>query len=144
MDNNIDIDDRYYLLQISDAVAFSKLISKEIPNYFDYYEIYGFSYSELENLFDKFIEYNVIGIFMQFKLMSDMVERKIDLKTLYCFKPLKGKEKKGILLPEKYDYKADRPNREDVIDIIDINIMNNKIDELNNGKIDFDTFLNSL
>ena len=139
-----NLNDKYFLLAVSDAVAFAKLITAEIPNYFSYYEVNGFSRSQLEDFGEKFVEYNVTAIFMKFELMNAMVTGAIDLGRLYCFKPLIGTEKKGILLPEPYDMEAGKPKREAKIDDIDINIMGNKLDAFNNGEISFDEFLGSL
>lgn len=138
------LNDRYFLLAVSDAVAFSKLIVAEIPNYFSYYEVNGFTHLQLKGFAEKFIEYNVVAIFMKFELMNAMVTGAVDLGRLYCFKPLIGTEKKGILLPEPYDMEAGKPKREAKIDDIDINLMGNKLDAFNNGDISFDEFLDSL
>ena len=138
------LNDKYFLLAINDAVAFSKLIVAEIPYYFDKYEIDGFTLSELKSFSEKFIEYNVTAIFMKFDLMNDMVYGNINLGQLYTFKPLIGTEKKGILLPEPYDVEIGKPKRTIEIDDIDINLMDNKLDAFNSGKISFDEFLGSL
>lgn len=138
------LNNKYFRLAVSDAVAFSKLVAAEIPNYFSYYEVNGFSLSQLESIGEKFIEYNITAIFMKFELMNAMVTGAIDLGRLYSFKPLIGTEKKGILLPEPYDMEAGKPKRSTEIDDIDINLMGNKLDAFNNGEISFEDFLGSL
>ncbi|MCK9442230.1 MAG: hypothetical protein M0Q13_12530 [Methanothrix sp.] len=144
-DDIIDIlKDRYFIIAINDAVAFSKLVVSEIPNYFEEYEVSGFSIEELKELANKFLEYNVIAIFMKFELMNAMVQGTVNLKQLYCFKPLIGTEQKGILLPEPYDLEAGKPKRDTKIDENDINIIGNKLEDFNSGKISFEDFLGSL
>lgn len=133
--------ERYYLLKVDNAVRFTDLIKNENIDYADK-EVTGFEYSELELLFDKFIEYGVSGVFMQFKLMNDLTSGK-GLDNLYEFKPLKGNKKVGILIPHLVT-RDDKPNREEVINETDVGLLDQMTDKFNNGEIDFNAFLSSL
>jgi len=135
------LDERYYLLMVNNLAKFTDLIKNENIDYADK-KVIGFEYSELELLFDKFIEYDISGIFMQFKLMNDLISGK-GLDNLYEFKPLKGNKKVGILIPHLVT-RDDKPNREEVINEIDVGLLGQMTDKLNKGEIDFNTFLSLL
>ena len=134
---------QYYLVATSDAVNLAKLIDKEIPDYNSNYDVYGFSFSDLERFFDKFVEYDVVAVFMQFELMDDIVKKKAT-NRLFKFKPIKGVDCKGILIPRPCVAGEDRPKRTCNIDEIDVSMLNSKMDAFNNGEISFDDFLRSL
>jgi hypothetical protein len=136
------LNEKYFILAVNDIVAYTDLLKAENVDY-ENKEIMGFDYIELEKLFDVFVNKGVSAIFMQFKLMNELVSGK-GLQIKYEFKPLKGENKVGILIPILFVEKDDKPNRDTVVDEIDVGLLGTMTDKFNNGEIDFDTFLNSL
>jgi hypothetical protein len=135
--------DRFFLIGLDNYNAFAKLVSKEIPDYKDNYSVFGFALSDLEDLNDKFKEYDITAFFIKYELMVE-ASMKVDTERLFSFEPIKGGERKGILIPVQCDLNKDKPERYSTIDEIDVNILGSKLDAFNKGEISFEDFLGSV
>lgn len=135
--------DRFFLIGLDNYNAFAKLVSKEIPDYKDNYSVFGFALSDLEDLNDKFKEYDITALFIKYELMVE-ASMKVDTERLFSFEPIKGGERKGILIPVQCDLNKDKPERDYTIDEIDVNILGSKLDAFNKGEISFEDFLGSV
>lgn len=135
--------DRFFLIGLDNYNAFAKLVSKEIPDYKDDYSVFGFALSDLEDLNDKFKEYDITAFFIKYELMVE-ASMKVDTERLFSFEPIKGGERKGILIPVQCDLNKDKPERYSTIDEIDVNILGSKLDAFNKGEISFEDFLGSV
>lgn len=135
--------ERFFLVGVDDHKTFDKFIAKEIPDYGDTNSVFGFTLSELEMYHDKFKEYGITALFMKYELMIEASQQTND-QRMFSFEPIKGEERKGILIPVFCDLNKSKPKRDCEIDEIDINILGNKLDAFNKGEISFEEFLGSV
>jgi hypothetical protein len=139
------LNNKFFLIGVDNYNSFNELVLNEISDYKDNYSIFGFSFSDLEILNDKFKKYNVTALFIQYELMAK-ASKEVNLDQLFSFEPITGKERKGILIPVScnININKDKPKRDVEIDEIDINILGSKLDAFNNGDISFEEFLGSI